>query len=69
MIGHVHLHVSDLAQSEQFYSGKLGLDVMQRGYPGALFMAAGGYHHHLGVNTWAGRSAPLPMRSGWSRSP
>ncbi len=58
VIGHVHLHVSDLAQSEQFYSGKLGLDVMQRGYPGALFMAAGGYHHHLGVNTWAGHSSP-----------
>ncbi len=58
VIGHVHLHVSDLAQSEQFYNGKLGLDVMQRGYPGALFMAAGGYHHHLGVNTWAGRTPP-----------
>ncbi len=58
VIGHVHLHVSDLTRSEQFYSGLLGLDVMQRGYPGALFMAAGGYHHHLGVNTWAGRTPP-----------
>ncbi len=58
VIGHVHLHVSDLAQSEQFYSGLLGLDVVQRSYPGALFLSAGGYHHHLGVNTWAGRMPP-----------
>ena len=58
VIGHVHLHVSDLARSEQFYSGLLGLDVVQRSYPGALFLSAGGYHHHLGVNTWAGRMPP-----------
>ena len=57
-IGHVHLHVADLARAEQFYGGALGLDVMQRSYPGALFMAAGGYHHHLGLNTWAGRTPP-----------
>jgi catechol 2,3-dioxygenase len=59
-IGHVHLHVSDLGRAEEFYSGLLGLDVTQRSYPGALFMSAGGYHHHLGVNTWAGRGAPPP---------
>lgn len=57
-IGHVHLHVSDLAQAEAFYSGLLGLDVTQRSYPGALFLSAGGYHHHLGVNTWAGAGPP-----------
>ncbi len=57
-IGHVHLHVADLNRAEQFYGGALGLDVMQRSYPGALFMAAGGYHHHLGLNTWAGRTPP-----------
>jgi catechol 2,3-dioxygenase len=59
-IGHVHLHVSDLARSEAFYHGLLGLDVTQRGYPGALFLSAGGYHHHLGLNTWAGAGAPPP---------
>ncbi len=60
VIGHVHLHVSDLARAETFYHGLLGLDVTQRSYPGALFLAAGGYHHHLGVNIWAGRGAPPP---------
>jgi catechol 2,3-dioxygenase len=59
IIGHVHLHVSDLKRAEDFYSGLLGFDVMQRDYPGALFVAAGGYHHHLGLNTWAGRM-PAP---------
>lgn len=58
VIGHVHLHVADLNRAEQFYGGALGFDVMQRSYPGALFMAAGGYHHHLGLNTWAGRTPP-----------
>lgn len=59
-VGHVHLHVSELEQAEAFYSGLLGLDVTQRGYPGALFLSAGGYHHHLGVNVWAGVGAPPP---------
>jgi len=53
-IGHVHLHVADLARAEQFYAGVLGFDVTVRGYPGALFLSAGGYHHHIGLNTWAG---------------
>jgi len=57
-IGHVHLHVADLARAEQFYSGLLGFDVIQRTYPGALFVSAGGYHHHLGLNIWAGRTPP-----------
>lgn len=58
-VGHVHLHVADLAASEAFYGGLLGFELMQR-YSGALFMAAGGYHHHLGLNTWAGAGAPPP---------
>ena len=60
-IGHVHLQVADLAQAEDFYNGLLGFDVMVRGYPGALFVSAGGYHHHLGLNTWhsAGGSPPV----------
>ncbi len=57
-IGHVHLHVSDLARAEEFYCGVLGFDVTQRSYPGALFVAAGGYHHHIGLNIWAGQGAP-----------
>ncbi len=58
VIGHVHLHVSDLKRAEGFYSDLLGFTVMQRSYPGALFVAAGGYHHHIGLNTWAGRTPP-----------
>jgi catechol 2,3-dioxygenase len=57
-IGHVHLNVGDLSAAEAFYSGALGFDVTVRGYPGALFVSAGGYHHHLGLNTWAGEGAP-----------
>jgi catechol 2,3-dioxygenase len=59
-LGHVHLNVSDLASAEGFYAGGLGLDVTVRGYPGALFMSAGGYHHHVGLNTWIGEGAPPP---------
>jgi catechol 2,3-dioxygenase len=59
-IGHVHLNVGDLAAAEAFYSGALGFDVTVRGYTGALFVSAGGYHHHLGLNTWAGEGAPPP---------
>lgn len=59
-IGHVHLHVSDLKTSEDFFCELLGFDVTQRSYPGALFLSAGGYHHHIGVNVWAGRAAPPP---------
>ena len=58
VVGHVHLHVSDLGGAEHFYSRVVGLEVVQRGYPGALFMSAGRYHHHLGVNTWGGRAGP-----------
>jgi len=59
-LGHVHLNVADLPSSEAFYSGALGLDVTVRGYPGALFVSAGGYHHHVGLNTWMGEGAPPP---------
>ncbi|HZI75666.1 MAG TPA: VOC family protein [Gemmatimonadales bacterium] len=56
-MGHVHLHVGDIAQASAFYSEGLGFDRMVWHYPGALFLAAGGYHHHLGTNTWAGSGA------------
>jgi catechol 2,3-dioxygenase len=65
-MGHVHLQVSELERSERFYSGILGFDVIVRGYPGALFVSAGGYHHHIGLNTWnsAGAGAPRPGSIG-----
>lgn len=59
-IGHVHLHVGDLAAAEAFYGDALGLEPTVRDYPGALFVAADGYHHHLGLNTWAGPGAVPP---------
>jgi catechol 2,3-dioxygenase len=59
-IGHVHLHVASLPEAEAFYCSVLGFDVTQRNYPGALFLSAGGYHHHVGLNTWAGAGAPPP---------
>jgi catechol 2,3-dioxygenase len=59
-IGHVHLQVADLSEAEAFYNGVLGFDVMVRGYPGALFVSAGGYHHHIGLNTWHSRGAAPP---------
>ena len=59
-IGHVHLHVGDLIEASRFYSDALGLDRTVWSYPGALFLAAGGYHHHLGTNTWAGVGATAP---------
>ena len=55
-IGHVHLSVADLATASAFYHETLGFDRMVSSYPGALFLAAGGYHHHLGTNTWAADS-------------
>ena len=52
-IGHVHLYVSDLDVAEKFFHNAVGLDKVRLEFPGALFMSAGGYHHHLGTNTWA----------------
>jgi catechol 2,3-dioxygenase len=57
-IGHVHFHVSDLARAEAFYHAGLGFDKVVLQYPGALFLSAGGYHHHVGTNTWAAGAAP-----------
>jgi len=59
-MGHIHLHVGSLDRADAFYHLALGFDIMVRRYPGALFLAAGGYHHHLGVNTWAGPAAEPP---------
>jgi catechol 2,3-dioxygenase len=59
-IGHVHLHVSSLAETERFYHAALGFDKTVWSYPGALFLAAGGYHHHLGTNVWAPGPAATP---------
>jgi catechol 2,3-dioxygenase len=50
--GHLHLRVTDLERSESFYKEKLGVEVMQRSFPGARFLAADNYHHHIGLNTW-----------------
>ncbi len=52
-MGHVHLHVGNLEEGEAFYHRALGFDKMVWSYPGALFLSAGGYHHHLGTNTWS----------------
>lgn len=58
--GHLHLRVTDLARSETYYRSTLGLDVTQSSYPGARFLAADGYHHHLGINTWGRPTLPSP---------
>jgi catechol 2,3-dioxygenase len=62
-IGHVHLHVGDLERASAFYHAALGLDRMVWSYRGALFLAAGGYHHHLGLNVWAGPRASAPREN------
>jgi catechol 2,3-dioxygenase len=68
-IGHVHLQVAELREAEAFYHGVLGFDVVVRGYPGALFVSAGGYHHHIGLNTWhSAGAAPAPAGSVGLRS-
>jgi catechol 2,3-dioxygenase len=57
-IGHVHFHVGDIDEAARFYHNGLGMDKIVWSYPGALFMSAGGYHHHVGVNTWAAGAPP-----------
>ncbi len=57
-IGHVHFYVGEIEKAAGFYHAGLGLDKIVWNYPGALFMSAGGYHHHVGVNTWAEGSPP-----------
>src|SRR5262249_34400262 len=61
-IGHVHLKVADLDRAIAFYSGVLGFEVTQRMGKSAAFLSAGGYHHHIGLNTWesAGGAPPPP---------
>jgi len=61
-VGHVHLRVSDLERSVAFYRDVLGLDVQARFESGAAFLGAGGYHHHLGLNTWDSLGATPPPR-------
>ena len=59
-IGHVHLTVSDLERAVAFYRDVLGFEVTAHYGRDAVFLSAGGYHHHIGLNTWAGRGAPAP---------
>ena len=65
-IGHVHLKVADLDRALGFYCGVLGFELMQRMGSGAAFISAGGYHHHIGLNTWEskGGSPPPPGTTG-----
>ena len=59
-IGHVHLKVADLQRALDFYCGVLGFQLTQRFGPQAAFVSAGGYHHHIGLNTWESRGGPPP---------
>ncbi len=61
-IGHVHLKVADIDRSLAFYCGVLGFELTQRYGPGAAFVSAGGYHHHIGLNTWDSRGGSPPPR-------
>jgi catechol 2,3-dioxygenase len=65
-IGHVHLKVADIERSLAFYCGVLGFQLMQRFGSGAAFISAGGYHHHIGLNTWEskGGAPPAPGSTG-----
>lgn len=60
VMGHVHLHVGQIPEGMAFFSDALGFDRTVWHYPGALFLSAGGYHHHLGTNTWSGPGATAP---------
>jgi catechol 2,3-dioxygenase len=59
-IGHIHLKVADLNRALSFYNGVLGFDITQRYGSSAAFVSAGGYHHHIGLNTWESRGGPPP---------
>ena len=65
-IGHVHLKVADLQRALDFYCGVLGFELQQTYGDGAAFISAGGYHHHIGLNTWEskGGSPPPPWIDG-----
>jgi catechol 2,3-dioxygenase len=60
-IGHVHLKVADIERSLGFYRDVLGFEVMQRFGDSAAFISAGGYHHHIGLNTWESKGGPPPL--------
>lgn len=62
-IGHVHLKVSDLERSLSFYCGVLGFNLTQRYGKSAAFVSAGGYHHHIGLNTWESKGGSPPARN------
>ncbi len=59
-MGHIHLHIRNLDEAEAFYCNVLGFERVMRYGAAAGFVSAGGYHHHIGINTWAGQSAPPP---------
>jgi catechol 2,3-dioxygenase len=67
-IGHIHLAVSSLGHAEEFYGRRLGFAVRQRSYPGALFMARDGYHHHIGATRGVAVQEPRPARWDWFAS-
>ncbi len=58
IMGHIHLYVGDLEKADRLYRAGLGMNLRTRSIPGALFLAAGDYHHHVGLNTWAGQVPP-----------
>ena len=62
LMGHIHLHVANLQDTEEFYVSGLGFKVVTR-YDGALFTSTGGYHHHIGLNIWNGTGAPAPKKN------
>ncbi len=63
-IGHVHLKVADLDRALSFYKDLLGFEITQRNGDSAVFISAGGYHHHIGLNTWHSKNAgPAPVRA------
>ncbi|PLR77961.1 glyoxalase [Bacillus sp. V3-13] len=63
LMGHIHLHVAELQKTEQFYVQGLGFDIATRYGNQALFISTGGYHHHIGLNTWNGVGAPAPAEN------
>lgn len=63
-IGHVHLKVADLQRALDFYNGLLGFDIVNKYGDQAVFVSAGGYHHHIGLNTWHSKNAPRATRNG-----
>jgi catechol 2,3-dioxygenase len=68
VMGHVHLRVADVPKTVEFYNGVLGMGVMAQLGPAAAFLSAGGYHHHVGANTWESRGAsPAPPGSATLR--